>query len=360
MFTFAKFVSSALGFLTVSSTGAVVAPVTLTDSIYRVGQKTKNHLDLQSFNAEEKELKDKLETLKKQFQVALRFTSVFQKVRLERINKNFEEVKKEEGNLKGQYEELKKKIDKISELLTKQSLESQKKLHAQSASSLLGAFEKYLDSYSRHLQKQGKTILEVVCVIDKTKSSAQSPKSQQQTEAEGNCINKDWIKTLSQQATASAAPSAPVRSKRNAKPEEASASAEALKSLEGVRGKLFGLAQDISSKWQKSLAEKSHVAHEKLFLNTYVTFLEQSIQYMKLYQSALRVQMEADMDLSKSTVKKINELNAEMVEASKDWEKLKERYRVCKAYEGKLIDSLCSLHTFKTECPDSQAEQENL
>ncbi|AFO52233.1 hypothetical protein MHLP_03265 [Candidatus Mycoplasma haematolamae str. Purdue] len=202
MFTFAKFVSSALGFITVGSTGAVVAPAALDSPIYQSQDKLKSHWDLQPLRDSEQKLEIRLDSLKAKLLLALKATEAAKKFKHNLMQEKFESVKKEETNLKSRYEELTKKIEKISDLLRQQSQESSKKLRMQSAVSLLESYEKYFDKLIEHFEKQEKTILEIVCTIDRT-SNPSSGGSQQSQESE--CATAEWIKKLKESESSSSA-----------------------------------------------------------------------------------------------------------------------------------------------------------
>ncbi|AFO52237.1 hypothetical protein MHLP_03285 [Candidatus Mycoplasma haematolamae str. Purdue] len=212
MFTFAKFISSSLAFLTVGSTGAIVAPVALDSSIYRPTKKLKSRLVLQPFTSSEQELKDRLDELKSKFTLALKVTEAAKNLKHKKMKDKFEEIKQKEESLKDKYEELTKKIEKLSKLLKQQSTESMKKLYMQSAISLLEAYEGYFQKLTEHFESQKKTILEIVCTIDKTQASSQDPKNPQETQSNQPCATEEWLKQLKENPRAETASAPPRRS----------------------------------------------------------------------------------------------------------------------------------------------------
>ncbi|AFO52231.1 hypothetical protein MHLP_03255 [Candidatus Mycoplasma haematolamae str. Purdue] len=345
MFTFAKFVSSALGFLTVGSTGAFVAPVALTDSLYGARHKTKRHLDLDGFKRFEKELKAQLDLLGKKWELALRATKFARDKKFEKIQEIFTQVSESEGQLKKKYEELLEKISKISDLLKQESLESTKKLYVQSASTLLQTYEAHYKTISEHFEKQRKAVLEIVCVIDKTRESAQSQTQAQPSTSEQTCATEDWIKKLEESPQSSSPPSAGGASTSQAQGE--TASQQALKSLSGVREALYGMSKEVKNYTQKLDESKEEAKRAREFLTQYISFVESLVKLLQDYQSRLKKGIESDTQESSEIVKKINKFNEEIVRTNKDWEELKSQFIVLKAYEGKIVNSLCSLQTIE-------------
>ncbi|AFO52230.1 hypothetical protein MHLP_03250 [Candidatus Mycoplasma haematolamae str. Purdue] len=189
MFTFAKFVGSALGFLTVSSKGAVVAPVTFTDSLHKTGKNAKGHFDLAGLKNEEHKLKTRLDSLKTDFSKALLATEASKNYKLKKIQEKFDELKSKEESLRKQYEEITEEIKKISDLLTKESEASKRKLNSESALSLLKVYEKHFETISKHFSDQKQNVLEIVCTIDKTIKK-------QEIQSGQVCADESWKKTL--------------------------------------------------------------------------------------------------------------------------------------------------------------------
>ncbi|AFO52234.1 hypothetical protein MHLP_03270 [Candidatus Mycoplasma haematolamae str. Purdue] len=361
MFTFAKFVISALGFLTVSSTGAVVAPAAFSETIYQKGERLKSSFELTTLKDSERELKSRLDLLKKRIGLAIKVTEVVRDKKLKSIHDKFSEIDKEEGRLKEKYEEISKKIEKLSKLLKDEANEASKKMQNKTAIAFLETYERYFEQIARYLHKWDKTILEIVCVINKTSQSKPEKPSKQQSEVE-DCNEQTFAQRLAGSVTAAPPPA---RAKRSAKSTITSsgqepASKEALQKLESVKQALEGMSKEVEDRWKSLLINKDSVSKFKGFLSTYESYLEFLDQIIKTAKKDVRVRIEEDTTRAKEIVQKINGLNDSVVKTHKEWEKLKERWSVFKVFEGKIVHSLCSLLTIKEECPDVQSKLEEL